>query len=106
MTNWEHKTRVRALRRKSAKHLQKLVEFAQYRCHWCHLPIVCVSSIEPSQRLAIKDGMITYRIDDNIVTISIATVDHVRPLNDGGDSGPDNLVASCERCNNSRNKNS
>lgn len=104
--NWEHRTNVRTLRKKANRRLREIVAAARYACHWCGAQIVCVSSIPRADRLRLADGKITFLLPDGgtEVTMAVATLDHVRPISEGGDSGPDNLVASCQRCNNERAK--
>lgn len=101
--NWENRTRTNTQRKKASKLLEEVVKAEGYCCHWCGAPIICVRTIPKHRRISEQNGVLRYITDaDDEFEISIATIDHLRPLAHGGDSGRDNLVAACHSCNRKR----
>ncbi len=87
------------------KFLVRLIQKHGSKCRFCGEHVVRVSSIPESNRVSVKDGLLTYI--DNFYrekTKKIATVEHVVRLADGGTNSLKNLVVACVECNNRRNE--
>lgn len=105
-----HSRRKKREKRKAARSnisIAKLMVKARGKCHWCNIPIIAVRNIPRGLRIKQHDGVLVYwpiKIGIGVpMTKSVATVDHIVPISDGGSNEEGNLVASCERCNASRN---
>jgi 5-methylcytosine-specific restriction endonuclease McrA len=87
------------------KFLIRLIQKHGSKCRFCGERVVRVSSIPESNRVSVKDGLLTYM--DNFSrakTKKIATVEHVVRLADGGTNSIKNLVVACVECNSRRNE--
>lgn len=95
--------RVKRERRKASRYLRLLLARTRGRCHWCRVPVVRVGSIPPHLRVKPTKWAIVFWRGGKLRWVAVATVDHVVPLVDGGESRPGNLVAACCKCNGRRN---
>lgn len=77
------------LRTSARRKLPRLYHEAQGECFWCKRQTVLLRTLAEQPRTLPLDA---------------ATVDHVIPLEYGGDSRVDNLVLSCYTCNNGRSR--
>lgn len=68
--------RIKRKRQRARRHKRLLLLRDGAQCHWCRTPL-------PAEQL---------------------TIDHVKPLGQGGANGPTNLVLACEGCNAQRNR--
>lgn len=93
-------------RRKYAReHLPALMRKTGGLCHWCGVPITMRRTIEDHEVLKELPKSITWRDTDGTVLFAcLASVDHVRPLEENGGNQLKNLVASCMGCNGKRSK--
>jgi len=67
-------------------------------CYYCKVETVTQRSVAGVFLFQKKD-MLYYQIDNEIYEAHIATVDHIKDIEFGGDNHPDNVVLSCHKCN-------
>lgn len=74
-----------------------------YCCHWCGRLVIRVADIAPWRIMAKPSRWVQFVSDSgDVLRAWVASVDHVKPLRDGGDNRFDNLVTACRDCNNRR----
>lgn len=84
--------------------MPKLLDLFDHKCYWCREPIALRRSIAKKDIIEEKHGVISYYENGVPRTILLASVDHVKPISDGG-SNSRNLVPACWFCNNERTNN-
>jgi hypothetical protein len=87
-------------RRNARRHLNRLISVQQGRCHWCNAPIARPKNLAIVLRRT--SDKVYYQDSHGEQWAYIATVDHVHPLEAGGDNSPQTLVAACLPCNSKR----
>jgi 5-methylcytosine-specific restriction endonuclease McrA len=98
------KQRQRKKQRKATyKYFHHLLVKAGNKCTYCDVDIIRIQNIRRYNRIKITAYEITYRHKDKVITKSIASLDHVKPLSEGGTKDVSNVVVSCVRCNQTRN---
>ena len=89
---------------KCARKLPSLLMLFNNRCAWCHCDI---RKPEKNEKIICPKGvgqMIRFKdATGKVVTIGMATVDHLIPKSKGGTDATYNLVPSCFGCNTRRN---
>lgn len=102
--NKHRKRRVGKLRRNSKRKLDRLVYEQGGVCYWCAneiIPLRCVPRLRKNE----SHRAVTFWDNRQAKwrTVRKASVDHVRPLSEGGGNEISNLVAACIECNGRRN---
>lgn len=99
-------TKPNTLKKAARRKLGRLLANQDGKCHWCQCPLV-VRKYFPQSRIvrAHKDWVIWRHDTDGELKSWWASADHVVPINAGGSSQIDNLVAACQPCNRRRNDN-
>ena len=87
-------------------YLTKLLVESRHCCHWCGEPLIEVETIPPSQIVRETDDWVEWqkRPTARINRRRKATIDHIKPISEGGTNYYYNLAASCGTCNRRRNK--
>jgi hypothetical protein len=83
--------------------LQQLYKRHKGKCHYCNVEVVCHKSVA-GVFLYQKKDIIYYQIDDTLYQAHIATVDHIKDIEFGGDNHHENVVLSCHKCNQKKQK--
>lgn len=86
---------MRKYNRKQNSHVQQFGKYLAKRdggwyCHYCHVTLIRKRDEDAPRRHAKRDK------------VSIATVDHKKPLTKGGLDEPHNMVLACEDCNHAK----
>lgn len=93
----------RKQRKKSREWLDDLIEAQSGQCYWCKLLIVRPRSL--ANVVESRHGKVFWVSSSGVMFgAKIATVDHIKPLKDGGDNSRQNTVAACLECNRNRNR--
>lgn len=102
----------RARRAKRARNQSHATWFSTCRnpiteCSWCGTKLVWHRLVEPGNRILfdVAKSHLTFLREGAIITLPIASLDHVIPLKDGGSAGLSNVVPSCIPCNTGRDRN-
>lgn len=74
------------------------------RCKWCGVPIFDARAWK--QRGVVERLTSKYIVLPGGSMLLLATIDHIKPISQGGMSNWDNIVASCFRCNQRRGRES
>ncbi len=110
------KNRRSRLRSQARKRLPKLLEEQNHKCKWCGKEIVQTISIngrvgpwiviyKGENKLAIKSpNTVLFEYNQKIIRMPWATIDHIKPLSEGGKNEKCNLCAACTSCNNERSR--
>lgn len=88
-------------RQKARKHILHLLTQQGGTCHWCPKPLACWQSPPPNV-IHRSDTTVVCSLPGGEKTYWWASIDHVKPLSEGGSNKIDNLVAACKPCNSSR----
>ena len=99
LKNRRHRARYTAAR----KHRAKLVREQNGCCFWCSREIIEIALI-PEHRILKRTAHHVHFVDDwqQVQQKLYATVDHLTPISHEINNTYDNLVASCQQCNNAR----
>lgn len=92
------------IRKQASKKLANLLKEQRHKCFYCKMPIVEIKSISLKKRIEVKKLTIVFKSGNKVRESLFATVDHVRKIEHGGKNEKNNLVASCLKCNNARDK--
>ena len=101
--NKREKARNKRLREEARKYiLPVLLDLFKNKCYWCGEPIELRRVVDENHVIEEKHGVISYYKNGIPHIVRLASVDHVKPLSDGGNNKRNNLVPSCWFCNNDR----
>lgn len=78
---------VKTLRTSAKRKLPAIYKAHEGKCIWCGCETILMRTLAVQPRVLPHDA---------------ATVDHIIPLEYGGDSADDNLALACSKCNNER----
>jgi hypothetical protein len=98
----EARNRWRIHKKARERWLEHLYARQNSMCYWCRSQTVLLRYISEEQELSCKNGFVTWRDGENVFAARIASVDHIRPVSDGGTNDPANLVMACVDCNQNR----
>lgn len=73
-------------------------------CYWCGIRVVREAQIPATNRMLKNGRTILYYVGDELREEAVGTIDHLLRFSDGGDNSSANLVISCLRCNQEREK--
>jgi hypothetical protein len=88
--------------RNARKKINGLLKKSNGKCHYCNRRILN-HRIYPEFKL-LERGWFSYKHKNSVIKALYATVDHVIPRSKGGTNKLENLVASCYRCNNEKDR--
>ena len=90
-------------RRTARKLLPELVAAQDNKCCYCKQFIVVIRDI-PEELFDRREGPYAFfrSLEGDLLFAKFATVEHLKPLAEGGSNRKDNLAASCIRCNQKR----
>lgn len=83
--------------------LPQLYKRHKGKCHYCDVEVVMRKSVS-GVYLYQKRDMIYYQIEKKIYHAHLATVDHILDVELGGDNNHENVVLSCHKCNQKKQK--
>jgi hypothetical protein len=96
-------TNKNALRARAQRKMEALLTTHGHKCHWCGERVIYIRSVPVVDRIKTSHFKLHFRGSKGKVKIvRIATVDHVKPLEEGGDYRLENLVLACGECNQRR----
>ncbi len=78
--------------------LPQLYKRHKGKCHYCDVEVVMRKSVS-GVFICQKGDKILYQIGNKVYKAHLATVDHVKDIEFGGDNSHDNVVLSCHKCN-------
>lgn len=94
---WRH--HAHRMRKAVANKLQFLIDEQDGKCCYCNQDIVCHRSYDPTE-IIVMDEWVYLKREKKLV--KKASVEHVRPIFQGGTNRHDNLLAACVQCNQGR----
>lgn len=68
-------------------------------CYYCQQPTKTKRYIEPQDFIGIVKGWIVWRYKGLVRRDRLATIDHLKPIAEGGTNDRENLVLACQPCN-------
>ena len=92
------------MRKAARRGLAKMVDEQDGKCFYCGQFIICRSQVDWEKVSGSTYAAVTMQVVGEEVKIRWASVEHVRPLKDGGSNKKANLVAACVLCNLRRNR--
>jgi 5-methylcytosine-specific restriction endonuclease McrA len=95
--------RRRILHQRAKRRMDDVMHKCGYKCHWCGKALIRKRHIPRAEKILLqtKDKVI-WLSKGVALTRWWASVDHIVPICEGGDSDIGNLVASCQPCNRKR----
>ena len=105
MTPYRRQLHLRQQCAKARARFDELMARHKGRCHWCGEPVTRLASLSRHWNPRVVNGReIQYRRRGQNFSVRLATVDHIRPLHNGGQSTMTNMVVACAQCNQLRNQ--
>jgi hypothetical protein len=92
------------LRTAARKRRKRVLQKHGYQCYWCKIPLVLPEQVPEHKFCYIRNQHIYWREDPRgpVQCTPMVTLDHLKPLREGGDSSVSNLVPACTDCNGKR----
>lgn len=99
-----HATQKRASRKKTSRHYFRRFKGYLTKCHWCGSRLVWMSRVPKENRIHFEPSKfrLTFRDKKDILTLRVASLDHVTPLSEGGSGELSNITVACVPCNKDR----
>lgn len=99
----ENQKKRKCANKSNLKLINKLMKRDGAFCNWCAEPVVRFRDVQWQYAAVIKNDKAVWTQKGIDCAVRYATVDHVKPISEGGDiKSMENLVIACPKCNRDR----